>query len=224
MTNEQNPLRYQLVRIMKKFFYHKEKIHELLTDKSTIQINKSQITDFPNSLPITSHTHTKSEITDFPSTMTPSAHTHPKSQITDLGNATTSNPGLLSSEDKTKLDNMTNDTGWIDVPLNSNWNSSRRLQVRRIGNIVFVEGRVQPKSGGDKLTGLGDTRTIATLPTQFCPRRLLDTPQKAGSRVFYALYVQTTGELDIGKFSDQGSSNYELNSTLNLDISLMYLV
>ncbi|MBQ6345017.1 MAG: hypothetical protein IJI96_02780 [Methanobrevibacter sp.] len=178
---------------------------------------KSQITDF-------NHTHTKSEITDFPSTMTPSAHTHPKSQITDLGNATTSNPGLLSSEDKTKLDNMTNDTGWIDVPLNSNWNSSRRLQVRRIGNIVFVEGRVQPKSGGDKLTGLGDTRTIATLPTQFCPRRLLDTPQKAGSRVFYALYVQTTGELDIGKFSDQGSSNYELNSTLNLDISLMYLV
>ena len=39
-------IRHELVRILKKFFYHKEKVDELLTDKSSIQIQKSQIVDF----------------------------------------------------------------------------------------------------------------------------------------------------------------------------------
>lgn len=77
-------LRFQTVRIMKKFFYPKEKIDELLTDESTIQIQKSQISDFPDNLQPASHTHHTSEIEDFPSTMTPSSHTHRKSEITDF--------------------------------------------------------------------------------------------------------------------------------------------
>lgn len=45
---------------------------------------RSDITDFPTSMPPTAHTHTKSEITDFPTSITPTAHTHTKSQITDF--------------------------------------------------------------------------------------------------------------------------------------------
>ena len=77
-------IRHELVRIMKKFFYHKEKIDELLTDKQSIQIQKSQICDFPNNLTPSSHTHTKSDISDFPSSMTPISHTHQKVDVTDF--------------------------------------------------------------------------------------------------------------------------------------------
>ncbi len=77
-------IRHELVRILKKFFYNKEKIDELLTDKHSIQIQKSQITDFPNSLTPSSHMHTKSDISDFPSSMTPTSHSHQKRDITDF--------------------------------------------------------------------------------------------------------------------------------------------
>ena len=77
-------IRHELVRILKKFFYHKEKVDELLTDKHSIQIQKSQISDFPESLTPSSHTHTKSDISDFPSSMTPTNHTHQKVDVTDF--------------------------------------------------------------------------------------------------------------------------------------------
>ena len=100
-------LRYQLVRIMKKFFYPKATVDDLLTDKETIEIQKSQITDFPSSIPAAAHTHTKSEITDFPQTIPPSSHTHTKSEITDFPSTMTptshshgnlNNNGLLNSD------------------------------------------------------------------------------------------------------------------------------
>lgn len=77
-------IKYQLKRIMSKFFYPKPEIDELLTDKETIEISKNQISDFPASIPAAAHTHNKSEITDFPSKMDPTAHTHKKSEITDF--------------------------------------------------------------------------------------------------------------------------------------------
>ncbi len=42
---------------------------------------KSEITDFPTSMPPTEHKHTKSDITDFPTSMTPTAHKHSASDI-----------------------------------------------------------------------------------------------------------------------------------------------
>ena len=45
---------------------------------------KSQITDFPATMPPSAHSHSKSEINDFPATMPPSFHTHTKSDITDF--------------------------------------------------------------------------------------------------------------------------------------------
>lgn len=52
---------------------------------------KSDITDFPTSMPPSEHKHTKSEITDFPTSMPPSEHKHTKSDITDLGDALSGN-------------------------------------------------------------------------------------------------------------------------------------
>lgn len=100
-------IKYQLVRVMKKFFYPKETVDDLLTDKETIEINKNQVKDFPSSIPASAHTHTKSEITDFPTSITPSKHTHTKSEISDFPSTMTpsshnhgnlNNQGLLNSD------------------------------------------------------------------------------------------------------------------------------
>ena len=51
-------------------------------------ITKSKISDFPSTMPPSSHTHTKSQITDFPTSMTPTSHTH----------GALSNTGTLNSD------------------------------------------------------------------------------------------------------------------------------
>lgn len=259
MPDLPNTLRYQLVRIMKKFFYHKEKIDELLTDKNTIEIQKSQITDFPTNLQPASHTHTKNEITDFPPTMPPSSHSHSisdvsnlqsslngkantshphtKSDITDFshnhtvseitnfpGNATTNTDGLLSHEDKTKLNAITADSGWVNVPLDSLWVNQQTLQARRIGDMVFVQGTVKPKSGGYVISEYSNLWTIATLPSQFRPRRMTVSAQKATTKRFYQLVIGSDGSMEIGRFSDQGTGEYEMNAQYQLNISATYFV
>lgn len=45
---------------------------------------KSEITDFPTSMPPSAHTHSASEITGLPSSLPPTAHKHSKSEITDF--------------------------------------------------------------------------------------------------------------------------------------------
>jgi len=51
-------------------------------------ITKSKISDFPSTMPPSSHTHTKSQITDFPTSMAPTSHTH----------GALSNTGTLNSD------------------------------------------------------------------------------------------------------------------------------
>lgn len=54
-------------------------------------ITKSKISDFPSTMPPSSHTHTKSQITDFPTSMTPTSHSHGA-----LGNGGTLNSDITS--------------------------------------------------------------------------------------------------------------------------------
>lgn len=251
-------LRYQLVRIMKKFFYHKEKIDELLTDKSTIQIQKSQISDFPSSLQPASHTHTKSEISDFPSTMPPSAHTHTKAQITDFNhshtkseisdfpstmppsahthtkaqitdfpsNASSSADGLMSKEDKATFDSLSYDTGWVNLKQDSDFNATQSLRIRRIGNIVRFEGAIQPKTSGYTMTGYSNLWNVLydNLPEQFRPSRAIICSQKANTKRFFGLWIHPNGNVEFGRFSDQGSGEYEMSANLILYISATYFV
>lgn len=54
------------------------------------------------------------------------------------------------------------DTGWVELTLQNGWvvSAGRTPRVRRIGNVVHMQGRVQGGTAGS---------TIATLPTQFRP-------------------------------------------------------
>lgn len=74
----------------------KKDVTDLGIAESEHSHTKSQITDFPETIPPSAHshkksditdfdhTHTKSDITDFPETMPPSAHNHSKSEIIDF--------------------------------------------------------------------------------------------------------------------------------------------
>lgn len=253
-----NILRYQLVRIMKKFFYPKEKIDEFLTDKSTIQIQKSQITDFPSSLQPASHSHTFDSITGKPTAFPPASHnhsisevtnlqsslnaksdtghthrksdisdfshTHQISEISDLGNASSNSNGLMSKEDKAKFDNLSYDSGWVNIPIASEFTNKQTLQARRIGRIVFIQGAVAPKSNGYVLTGYDNLWDIAYLPEQFRPKRTISSTQKSITKKFYTIYVKADGTMEIGRFSDQSGNDYEIGSSTQLHMTLTYFI
>lgn len=62
----------------------KKDVTDLGIAESEHSHTKSQITDFPETIPPSAHSHKKSDITDFPETMPPSSHSHTKSDITDF--------------------------------------------------------------------------------------------------------------------------------------------
>ena len=139
-------IRYQVVRILRKFFYDKPKIDELLTDKESIEIQKSQVVDFPDSLPISSHTHPINEITNFPDTMPPSNHSHGNLQndgqvgsaVAASKNVVTDSNGKITTEDKYVHPN----TGALNgLPLqNKNLNFGDEFQVSP--TVVNAQGHV----------------------------------------------------------------------------------
>ncbi|MBQ9025316.1 MAG: hypothetical protein IJ104_02900 [Methanobrevibacter sp.] len=153
--------RSQLVRVMKKFFYPKETVDDLLTDKETIEINKNQVKDFPSSIPASAHTHTKSEITDFPTSITPSKHSHTKSEISDFPSTMTP-----SSHNHGNLNNqglLNSDTTGADVKKVVVTDSTQNLKT--INKIPFSNLDVSKAN----ITGLGipasDTNTTYSVGT-----------------------------------------------------------
>lgn len=143
-------IRYQLVRIMKKFFYPKEVVDDLLTDKESIEIQKSQIVDFPASLPMQVHQHTKNEITDFPTTMTPSSHTH--GNISNEGvitgkqnkNVVTDSNGKITTEDKYSHPTHAATTGVPASNVNLTFGGSFQVSqpvVNNLGHVTQLNAR-----------------------------------------------------------------------------------
>lgn len=64
---------------------------------------KSDISNFPSSMPPLPHTHSKSDITNFPSRMPPTSHNHTVENIVDF-------PSIPS-----KLSDLTNDSNFIET-------------------------------------------------------------------------------------------------------------
>lgn len=68
-----------------------DKIKNIISGNQTVgnaeKLGNKSATDFAGK----NHKHTKSEITDFPTSMPPSEHKHTKSDITDLGDALSGN-------------------------------------------------------------------------------------------------------------------------------------
>jgi hypothetical protein len=78
-----------------------------------------------------------------------------------------SDTGTLRAYDgATWVDVLPPDTGWVDVVAVSSWSSST-VQVRRVGNVVCLRGRLK-KASGTIASGSNNT-SLLTLPAGFRP-------------------------------------------------------
>ena len=63
------------------------------------------------------------------------------------------------------------DTGWVDVVAVSSWSSST-VQVRRVGNVVYLRGRLKKAASGTIDSG-SENKALLTLPAGFRPAQQL---------------------------------------------------
>lgn len=82
-------------------------IEDYLNTHDADVVTEAELSDALSGKANASHMHAQSDVTGLETALLGKAaasHTHTKSQITDLANATTSADGLMSKDDKTKLD------------------------------------------------------------------------------------------------------------------------
>lgn len=75
------------------------------------------------------------------------------------------------------------DTGWVSLSLQNGWSVSFAPQVRRIGKVVQMRGRV---TGGTPGT------SITTLDSQFRPSQALSFPSRQASGVTVSIFIVNT--------------------------------
>lgn len=99
---------------------------------------------------------------------------------------------MTDAENKiTVLENQHNDTGWIDLVLNtniSNYNNQQKCQYRKVGNKVYIRG-VFIGSGVSKLC------TVATLPEGFRPSQRIMIPTTGYGVALERIEVETDGTI-----------------------------
>ena len=147
----------------------------------------------------TSHTHTKSEITDF-------THTH--------NTATLETDGFLSMQDKTKLDNLSYDSGWQEVTFKSGYtryNNYTSVYIRRKGDLVELVGVWKTTS---KKNASYDHVPFASIPDELKPTKNVNTVcfgqgkntymlTVSGNTLYWSRYgVSTNAGLDTGDFGN----------------------
>jgi hypothetical protein len=86
------------------------------------------------------------------------------------------------------------DTGWVDCTMESGSVEvgGHDVQVRRIGNIVFLRGRMTRATSST-------TQTWATVPDGFRPDRIVEIPHRAQEGAASApdrVFLNTNGTLD----------------------------
>lgn len=89
------------------------------------------------------------------------------------------------------------DTGWIDLDVNAatyKLYSSQKIQVRRIGNVVLLNGVVSPLAAG-QLTG-----TVCTVPAGMRPKASNYTICQGSGNDRWMAMVSATGNVDAGRY------------------------
>ncbi|WP_296882095.1 hypothetical protein [uncultured Methanobrevibacter sp.] len=196
-------IKYQLVRIMKKFFYPKATVDDLLTDKETIEIQKSQITDFPSSLPPAGHTHTTSEITDFPQTMTPTSHTHSKSEITDFPTSMTPTShahGSITNDGKITSNDASSAKKPVVIDSDNNIKTIDKLPFSKL-NITKnnITGLGIPASDTNTTYTAGDGLTLTDTTFKHTNTGLTPVTTNALIKIKYDAQGHITGSANVSK-------------------------
>lgn len=129
-----------------------------------------ELTGVPATFAPSAHTHLWADLTDKPATFAPSAHEHSAADLTSgtvpvarLPLATTAAAGAMSSADKTALDALFADTGWVNVTYENSWTDYKTGVAgannavgayRKIGGVVSIKGLIKGGSLGARIFGL----------------------------------------------------------------------
>ena len=120
------------------------------------------------------------------------------------------------------------DTGWTKLTWASDFtthSSGRDARVRRIGNIVHLEGWA--KNTKSMTIDANNPKTILTLPEQFRPVRTYTFLCQGSSMAVYDLDVGTNGIVNISRYRQTSSSSTSYSSVGAgqwLPFSVVYMV
>lgn len=100
---------------------------------------------------------------------------------------------------------VNNDTGWINLTMSDNWEaaaSDSELCYRKIGNIVYIEGRVKRN---EALSDFSSTQRIATMPSGYRPKQISYFFVPLSGKHYARAYVNTNGTVGLEWINDVSS-------------------
>lgn len=102
------------------------------------------------------------------------------------------------------------DSGWIEATLSSSftvYNSGVPVQYRKIGNVVYIQGVIKPRSA---IAGSDSGVTIFTLPEGYRPNQSLQWLCQGSSANKWLLAVHATGNVTFARY---GTTSYTQATT-----------
>lgn len=125
-----------------------------------------------------------------------------------------------------KVSGTLNDsTKWNEVFLDvafSNYNSTNRLSIKRIGKMVEIRGIVNPAYELE-FKNLTDTYTIANIDSEYAPSSTVYSTTTIGYGAVARIRITTSGEVTIGRCFLNGQF-YKIPQGFQIPIDITYLL
>ena len=156
-----------------------------------------------NKITISDYYYKKTEIDTMMNGKANTSHTH--------SIATLETDGFLSMQDKTKLDNLSYDSGWQEVTFKSGYtrySNSQSVYVRRKGDLVELVGVWKTTSNK---SASYDLVPFASIPGELAPIRPINTVCFGRGRNIYMLTVDTDSLLKWSRYG--ASTNIDLKDS-----------
>ena len=148
-----------------------------------------------NKITISDYYYKKTEIDTMMNGKANTSHTH--------SIATLETDGFLSMQDKTKLDNLSYDSGWQEVTFKSGYtrySNSQSVYVRRKGDLVELDGIWKPTN---TQSAASNPVAFASIPDELKPTKSINVICPGIGKHNYRLTVDTDANL---KWSQYGTN------------------
>lgn len=116
-------------------------------------------------------------------------------------------------EDKPLSAETMKDTGWQNLILSSYfelYQSGSVCRYRKIGKVVQIVGEITPKND---IAGSTTLYTIATVPTDFAPSKILVGLMQASGNAIWTIRINTSGTVSFSRHRVENASTWSTCST-----------
>lgn len=123
--------------------------------------------------------------------------------------------------------NIRDDTGWIDLPLNTaivkEYSEGRRPKYRVIGKVVEIRGAVTPKKKITFDESKGNN-VVAYIPQQYAPAHYINRVQQGSNAFHFLESINNAGAISIDKYTNNTTVRQETPVNSWLNINMVYLI